>query len=175
MVDMIAQTFGIFGMLLAMISFQCKRNTRFFLLQALSGLLFSVNFLMIGAIGGALCNAANVVRGALFSKSDRVKWKLVFNLVMYFSCMVVSVITVWGDPKQMILTMLTITASMASTASMWTGNGAFIRKIQFFCSSPLWLIHNCFNFSLGGILCETFNMISVVVSFIRYGKEGFEK
>ncbi|MBQ4087816.1 MAG: YgjV family protein [Clostridia bacterium] len=175
MVDIIAQTFGIFGMLLAILSFQCKKNTRFFLLQALSGLLFSVNFFMIGAIGGALCNAANVARGALFSKSDRVKWKLVVNLVMYFACMVVSLIFVWGDAKQMILTMLTISASVASTAAMWTGSGAFIRKIQLYCSSPLWLIHNCFNFSLGGILCESFNMLSVIVSFIRYGKDGFEK
>ena len=174
---MIAQGFGIIGMALAIYSFQCKRNKWFFVFQALSGLMFSLNFLLlpVPALGAALFNLTNIVRGALFSKSDRVKWKLILNLVLYTGCTLVGLYFVRGDGLQIFLNLLTSAACMAGTVAMWTGNGAFIRKMQFFCCSPFWLVHNCFNFSLGGILCESFNMLSVVISFLRYGKDGFEK
>ena len=29
--------------------------------------------------------------------------------------------------------------------------------------------------ALGGILCEVFNITSVIISVIRFGKDGFEK
>ncbi len=173
--DILAQGIGIIGMVLAIISFQCKKNKRFFFLQAMSGLMFSINFLMIGALGASLCNVANIARGILYAKSDRVPWKLIVILALYAVCMVISFTAVWGDVRQVALALLTIVSSFAGAVAMWTGNGALIRKTFFFCVSPLWLIHNCFNFSLGGILCESFNMLSVIVSFIRYGKDGFEK
>ena len=57
---------------------------------------------------------------------------------------------------------------------MWRANGKHIRYFQVTLMSPAWIVHNIFNFSLGGILCESFNMISTIISFIRYGKDGFE-
>lgn len=174
-VQIIAQGFGIIGMILAIVSFQCKRNSILFFTQAASGLMFSVNFIMIGVIGAALCNAVNVIRGLLFSKSDCVVWKLIVVLSLYATCMIISLYTVWGNAFQTLLAMLPIIVSFVFTVAMWTGNGTTIRKMQFFLSSPLWLLHNCFNFSLGGIICESFNMLSVLISFIRYGKDGFEK
>ncbi len=173
--QMIAQGFGIIGMILAIISFQCKKNSLLFFTQAASGLMFSINFMMIGVLGAAICNLANIVRGILFYKSDRVVWKLVVNLVMYVGCAIVSFSSVWGDWGQVALSSLTIAAAFAGTVAMWTGNGSVIRKTQVLCCSPFWLIHNCFNFSLGGILCESFNILSVFISFLRYGKDGFEK
>ena len=57
------------------------------------------------------------------------------------------------------------------TLLMWGGNGKYIRYGQLFASSPSWLVHNIINFSLGGIIGEIFTMCSVIVSFIRFGKD----
>lgn len=57
---------------------------------------------------------------------------------------------------------------------MWLANGKRIRYFQITLMSPAWVVHNIFNFSLGGILCEAFNMISTIISFVRYRKDGFE-
>jgi len=57
---------------------------------------------------------------------------------------------------------------------MWMGNGKHIRYFQVSLMSPAWIVHNIFNFSLGGILCESFNMVSSVVALVRYRKEGFD-
>ncbi len=173
--DMIAQFFGMIGMLCTVSSFQCKRNRMLFFLQATSGLMFGINFLMVGALGSALFNFINIVRGILFSGCDRKVWKLAVLLTLYGSCTAASIPSVWGDSLQMMLLIFTTVAQFAGTAAMWSGSGAVIRKVELFYVAPVWTINACINFSLGGIISSSFNMISIIVSFIRFGKQGFEK
>ena len=134
-----------------------------------------MNFILIGAISAALFNITNLVRGALFSKNDKKRWKLIVILSMYSLCFVFALTKILNYPLQIFLSVLTCLALEIMSVLMWQGNGKRIRYGQFFIVSPSWIIHNIFNFSLGGILCEVFTMISVVISFIRYGKVGFEK
>jgi len=173
--NIIAQLFGIAGMACSISSFQCKKNRILFFLQATSGLMFGINFLMIGALGSALFNIFNIVRGMLFSKSDRIVWKLMVILALYGSCTAVSLPSVWSDTFQMVLLLFTTAAQFVGTAAMWSGNGTIIRKAELFFVSPIWLINGCINFTLGGIVSSCFNMISIIVSFIRFGKHSFEK
>lgn len=174
-VEVIAQIFGIIGMILAAISFQEKKNKRFFAEQALSGLMFFLNFIMIGAYPAAFFNLTNVVRGALYSKNNKLVWKPVLICSLYALCFAFSLYMIWGEWLQIALSGLTFLSLELMTILMWKGNGKHIRYGQFFASSPSWIIHNIFIFSLGGILCETFAMLSIIISFIRFGKDGFEK
>ncbi|MBP3555378.1 MAG: YgjV family protein, partial [Clostridia bacterium] len=64
--DILAQIIGIFGMLAAMISYQCKTNRNYFIFQGLSGLFFSIQFIMIGAWAGLVFNAYNIVRALIY-------------------------------------------------------------------------------------------------------------
>ena len=95
LIDVTAQLFGIVGMACSIISFQCKRNRMLFFLQATSGLMFGINFIMIGALGSALFNFINIVRGILFAKCDRMPWKLMLLLVLYGGCSAFSIPSVW--------------------------------------------------------------------------------
>ncbi len=54
-------------------------------------------------------------------------------------------------------------------------NRKAIRTVRLFAVTPAWLAYNITVFSLDGIICEGFNIISIIISFIRYGKNGFEK
>ncbi len=175
-IDIIAQGFGILGMILAIFSFQNKGNKGFFILQALSGLSFAVNFFLIGALAAALLNCGNLVRGVLYARYKKKKWVLVLVLCIFALCTAYSIIFhFWGDWMQVLFAILPFTALTASSISMYTGNGKYIRYVQLFYTSPVWLVHNFYNFSLGGILCEVFSICSVLVSFWRFGKDGFEK
>lgn len=174
-VNLIAQGFGLLGMAFAFWSFQKKENNAFFILQALCGVMFAINYGMIGAVSGLLFNLAGVLRGFLFRKSDRVTWKLIAVETAFLLCITVSLVFYTRGALQIVLSLLTYSALAAGTYVMWTGSGKNIRYIQLFYVSPAWLVYNIFNFTLGGILCESFNMISAIVSFIRYGKDGFEQ
>lgn len=173
-IEMIAQAFGILGLILSALSFQEKNNKRFFVKQGLSGLMFFMNFILIGAVAAALFNITNLVRGALLAKNDRKLWRLITIEALYTACFVFSLTMIADLPFQIFLSALTYFALVFMSVFMWLGNGTHIRYVQLSVSSPAWIVHNIFNFSLGGLLCEIFAMTSVIVSFIRFGKNGFE-
>jgi len=174
-IEIIAQIFGIAGLLFTAFSFQEKNNRRFFVMQAAAGLMFFANFALIGAVSAALFNLTNLVRGSLLLKNDRKVWRVGLICSLYTACFVFSLTMIWGDLFQIFLSGITYATLVIMTVLMWFGNGKHIRYGQVLASSPSWIIHNIFNFSLGGLLCEIFSMISVGISFIRYGKDGFEK
>lgn len=174
-IEFVAQIFGIAGLLFTAFSFQEKSNKRFFVMQAVAGFMFFANFALIGAVSAALFNLTNLVRGAVLLKNDRKVWRVGFIITLYTVCFMFALTKIWGDLLQIFLSSITYVTLVLMTVLMWLGNGKHIRYGQVLASSPSWIIHNIFNFSLGGLLCEIFSMISVGISFIRYGKDGFEK
>ena len=74
-----------------------------------------------------------------------------------------------------VFSIIALVAQLIGTFAMWSQNGKTIRVLQLAAVSPLWLIHNVFVFSIGGIICEVFNLGSIIVSIIRFGIDGFEK
>lgn len=172
--DIISQAFGLLGLVIIVMSFQCKKNRNFFLLQGVGSFMFFINFILISAYAGALFNLTNLVRGLLFSKEDKKIWKLVSVIACYTACFIFSAALIWGDWFMIFISALPYVTLVIMSVLMWLGNGKHIRYFQVTLMSPSWIIHNIFNFSLGGILCESFNMISTIISFMRYGKDGFE-
>jgi hypothetical protein len=41
--------------------------------------------------------------------------------------------------------------------------------------SPIWIINNAYYGSIGGVVCECFNMASALVSFIRFRRTGYNE
>lgn len=169
-IDIIAQIFGIIGLIIIVFSFQAKTNRNFFLMQGIGSFMFFINFIMIGAYAGALFNLTNLVRGLLFSKEDKKPSKLIITVLLYTLCMVFSLFFIWGDWFGVFISLLPYIALVIMSVLMWLGNATHIKIFQFFIMSPSWIVHNIFNFSLGGIICESLNMVSVVVAFARYRK-----
>ena len=174
-IEIVAQIFGVLGLIFSAISYQEKNNKKFFIKQGLAGLMFFANFILINAVSAALFNITNLVRGALFAKNEHKRWQLIAVMILYTVCFVFSLSLIVSKPFQIFLSALTYITLEIMTVLMWRGNGKHIRYGQLFISSPSWIVHNIFNFSLGGILCEVFMMTSVVISFFRFGKDGFEK
>ena len=175
MTNIIAQALGIFGMLAAMISYQCKTNKNYFIFQGLSGAFFSAQFILIGAWAGLIFNAYNIVR-ALAYQSKKAKS---VACVVGLECLVLTaaMISIFVFKEAWWLVSFTLIAQITGTFAMWTRDGKKIRISQMAVVSPFWLLYDLLIPvpSIGGILCEVFNMASVVISFIRFKKTGFDK
>ncbi len=167
--DIIAQIFGIVGFVVIVSSFQCKKNNLFFLMQGVGSLMFFFNFILISAYGGALFNLTNLIRGLLFMKGDKKVWKLAVVEACYTLCFAVSVI-IDHSLSQIILVAIPFSALIICSVLMWRGNAMHIRYFQIGYMSPSWIVHNIFNFSLGGLVCECFNIVSSVIYCIRIRK-----
>ncbi|MBQ8533359.1 MAG: YgjV family protein [Clostridia bacterium] len=169
MIEIIAQIIGIFGTCSMFLSFQIKKNSTFFVVQCLSGLFFALNFLLLGAYTGSIFNFINILRGSVLAGGK--KYKKIYFLVLLQLLYVLTVVFTFNGW----LSILSLIAQLVGTFAMWTQNGKIIRFGQLLCVSPIWLIHNIFVFSIGGIICEVFSIISIIVSLIRFGINGFDK
>ena len=175
MTTVIAQILGIFGMLAAVISYQCKKNRNYFIWQGLSGAFFSIQFILIGAWAGLIFNAYNIVRAVAYQSKKSKSIICVAGL----ECLVLTaaLLAIFVFKEAWWLVSLTLIAQATGTFAMWTRDGKKIRISQMAVVSPFWLLYDLLIPvpSIGGILCEVFNMTSVIVSFIRFKKTGFDK
>ena len=165
----VAQALGIVGLVIIVSSFQCKSNKSFFLMQGFGSMFFFLNFLLIGAFGGAFFNLVNLLRGLLFAKNREKLWKLITVNAAYTLCFVFS-ICLNPAPWQIFLVAVPFAALFYMSILMYRGNDKHIRAFQIALMSPAWIFHNIFNLSIGGIVCEAFNMISSAIYLLRNRK-----
>ena len=141
-------------------------------MQGAGGTVFFVHFLLMGAYGGAFFNLVNLFRALLFSKNDKKPWKLALTIALYTAASAFSIYTLWGDIWNIALVLLPYAGLVLMSVLMWIGNAVKIRYGQIAVGSPTWIIHNVFNFSLGGLICEVFNIISSIIAIVRFRREA---
>jgi len=169
--EIFAQILGFIGAGICIFSFQIRSVRTLFCTQLISIIFFTLHFILLGAYTGALQNVLALVRCILLIFSDK-KWAHNnWVLAGLIACFIVSGIATYSG----ILSLLPTVAMIVSTLAMWTNDGFKLRVAQVFVTSPAWLIYNVSVFSISGVLTESFNIISVIVSFIRYGKNYNKK
>ena len=166
MTDFIVHAVGVVGLIIIVLSFQCKKNSLFFFMQGMGSFVFFLHFIMMSAYGGALFNLTNLLRGLLFMKDGKKKWKLAVVEIAYTACFAFAVF-MDHSLKNIVLVALPCSALLICSVLMWLGNAKHIRYFQIVYMSPTWIVHNIFNFSLGGLICECFNMVSSIIFCIR--------
>ena len=172
-IEIFAQVLGIFGLIIIVLSYQFKSNRLFFIAQGAGSTFFFANFLLIGAYGGALFNLVNLLRGLLLMKNPQKKWKLVFIELAYVGCLAFSIVL---DTSflPIFFAALPFTGLVVMTVFMVRAKPVPIRVFQIAWMSPSWIIHNVYNFSLGGIVCESLNMVSSA-HFVARGRREKNK
>ena len=175
------QGISILGMACHISSFQIKKNSLLFFAQLLGSTLYLVHYILLGAATGAILNLIGVIRGIIFLQGEKLRkpWVLAALWIMT----IVAVWVTWNGSlsfdtnlnMEFWYNIFPLIAMLASSTAMHCNNGKVIRFAQLFLASPGWLAYNIIVGSLGGALCEIFIITSTVVSFIRYGIDGFEK
>ena len=168
------QWIGYAGMIFALLSYQFRKNRTYFLLQTACAVAFSVQFVLLSSWAAMLMNVVAVLRGLILSDRERFKspvWHLLLQVLFAGSC----VASCFFFGERWWIALLLAVALCGGTLVMWGRDGKKIRFAQFFMISPLWVVNNAYYGSIGGIVCELFNMGSVLVSFIRFRRTGYDK
>lgn len=172
MYEIIAQAIGIVAAALLIISFQQKKQKSVILWQMAGQLLFTVNYLMLGITVGACLNALGFIRGIVYSnrerfRADKVIWVVVFVLA-FLAVYALSFLAFNKEPTAFNLTveLMPVVALAASTIGFRAPNSSASRRWGLI-SSPLWLAYNIINVAIGGVICEVFNLTSIIIGIIR--------
>lgn len=165
--EIVGQIIGLVAMALNILSVQFKKPQHLFICRMVSSLLWALNFLLLGSPTGAIINLVNIVRSIFLLRE-----KTSTNPFLYITIALYTVTGLLTMDYQLsillLVDLLIIVGQVADSIGMWTKNLRYIRRCQLFAISPIWLIHNILVFSIGGIITETFTMISTLIAMYRY-------
>jgi uncharacterized membrane protein len=171
-IEIVAQAFGIVGMILNIIVFQQKKQKNVLIFQFFAALTFAVNYLLLGAIVGGLLNIVGALRSVVFYFEDKTKaralpWLIVFAVAFGVSYPL-TFLAFGTEPsaKNFIIEILPVIAMIIATVALRAGKSKTVRSLGLI-SSPMWLVYNCFSGSIGAIASEILNLTSIVVGIIR--------
>lgn len=160
--DIFVQLFGIFGILAAVISFQCKKHKRMLFLRTVAEFMFGVQLLLLGAYTGMAMDFIGCVRNMVFSKLIEKGKKTGLMQVVFSVVLVVFIIFTWEGNKSI----LSGAAKVLSTIAYGNTNINFVRiMILITCTS--WLIYNYMVKSYAGCVCELLTICSIIAGVIR--------
>ena len=161
---LIAQGIGTVATAIALMAFQCKDTKKLYLMQFFSNLLFTLHYLVLGAMTGLLLNGMGTIRLVLLS-FVKGKWARSRGAMLaLMAVMILCTIITWEGW----LSLLPAAAQIFSTPLYYRKNGKILRWGQVLFMSPCWLIYNIFQHSIPGALTDLMHMISVAVSFLRF-------
>lgn len=170
--ELIAQGFGIIGMICNIVVFQQKSHKGVLKWQFFAALFFALNYLLLGAIVGGMLNIVGALRAVVFYYKEKTKangrdWLVIFILAFFISYPLSFV--AFGTPmtlKSFIIEILPVAAMIIATVSLRLGSAKAVRTLGLF-SSPMWLCYNFFSGSIGAVASEILNLISIIVGIIR--------
>lgn len=171
--QIIAQVISVIAMTLNILSYQNKKQRNIFIFQMIGASFFAVSFFMLGAVTGAILNMIGIARAFVFTNKERLKadrpiWLILFSLTFIGSY--VLTFAVFGKEMNLYnlaVELLPVAGMVITTVSFQKKDARSVRVFGLF-NSPLWLIYNIINFSVGAICCEIISFISIIVAYARF-------
>ena len=160
--NIIIQLIGGLGIVASIIAFQCKKHNTILFFRTLNEAIFALQYFLLGAYTGMAMNIVGCVRNIIFTKLI-IKNKKTTSITIFFGI----IFTLFGICTwQGLKSVLIIIAKVLSTIAYGNKNTTIIRVIIFITSTS-WLIYNYYAFSIAGVLCETFTIISLIIGIIK--------
>ncbi len=174
MAFILSQIFGTVAACIIIASFQFKDVRKLLVMQIVSSVLFAMQFLFLGAYSGLACNVLGaLLRFAVYFKDkngvlpgEKEGDSQFLSPWFWGFCLAFATVGVFAYDG--IVSLIPAVAMVVFTYATWNADAKFIRKLNFFVCSPMWLAYNVFNFAIAGIVTEVFNMLSVAISWYRF-------
>lgn len=175
--EILTQVIGIVAMSFGILSYLNKNQRGIMIFQLLATTFFSIHFFLLNAITGCLLNVLGVVRAAVYSQRSTRKWAAHPVWIYIFSAASLGIyvlsFTVFGkEPTawMLILELLPVIATAVTSVAYRMPGGGQVRVLSLF-SSPLWLIYNACNGSIGGFISDSLAIISIFVGMYKHDRK----
>lgn len=161
--EVVIQLIGALGIISSICSFQCKKHKNILAFKTASEFIFAVQYFFLNAYTGVAMELVGCVRNMIFTKQVEKNRDTKPMIALFSIIFLVSGILTWESW----ISILGIVAKILSTLAYGNKNTRLIRWV-IFGTSTCWLIYNSVVFSIAGILCELFTLISVIIALIRF-------
>lgn len=163
----ISQIISILASIVLLSSFQMKKHRTIVAMQAVAGLLFGIQYFLIGAYVGAACNVVAMVRSSAYAFRGKSKFVDSIACPIFFAVIVVVVnIFTYSSPASL----LPITAMVISSFVLWDTKTQQLRAMTLPTSFE-WLIYNFICGSYVACVTELLDEASICVGLYRYRRK----
>ena len=167
MVEIIGQVIGFVAMAIIVFSYQQRSHKNILAFQMVSGLLFTVHFLLIGAYTGCVSNLIGALRSLIYANRGKNKftdfklWPVIFSVIF-----TVSGVLTWDN----IFSLFPIVAMIMSSVVLWIDSPKINRALSI-PTSACWLVYNIPSGSISGVATEIFVLSSIIIGMIRLDRK----
>lgn len=170
------QSLGIIAAVFNVGSYQFKKNKHYLLMQVISAAFFTTQFAIGHAWAAMFLNAMSGVRAIVYIILDN-KSKKSHVIAGIFIAIInagLALISYLFFNEYWFIALIIGLAQVVGTVALIINSPKVIRWVQLCFVSPCWLFNNIFYASLGGIITESTNIISIIVSLIRFREKNIK-
>ena len=159
------QILGIVGSTIAILAFQAKKHKYIMLLKCLDSIVFAVHWALLKDYTSLLLTITSIVRNLLFAIFVNKKINTTYLIIGFAIINVITGIltyTYWTSIIKAISVVMT-TISFGLKREKWV-------RILTIPACLLGVLHASmpYHFSIGGIITESFTIISIIIAMIRF-------
>ena len=167
--QVLGQVFSILGMVITIVSFQMKHRKQILMMQTAGSAFFLISFLFLQSWAAVYLNIVYLARNIIFYFRNDAQWA---RHKVWLFVLLIAVVAAGSLGYRTPWDILPIVGSIFGTVAAYMKNENMFRLFKL-GDSPCWLIYNISVPSVGGSVCEVFNLISITIGLIRYRKKGF--
>ena len=170
MLFILAQICGTIALVLTVISVHFKTKEKMDICSIIANIVVAIQFFLLNAITGGIISIINTIRGLVYyyyKKKDKKPSLLI--LLSFEIIAIISGIITW----QNIWSIIPITATCIYTYALWQDNVTFIRFATGLVGLE-WAIYDLMVRAYVGVVQETSQFISAVISLIRNRKAKYQ-
>ncbi len=159
-----AQAFGFLAVATFLLSFQLKTRQKIILANAMSRLLYVLQYIFLGAFEGAVLDMIGLLSSVIakYKESKFIAQHAVWIVVMIN----VFLMTVGILLYQNIFSLFAMLGIMFEITALWLTKEKNIRFLSFF-SAPFWFIYNFANMAYGSAVGNLLTMVSIGIAMCR--------
>ena len=159
-----AQIIGAAAMLIMILSVQCNKKKNILLVQAISNLLYFIQYILLNAFSAATLNLITILRNICFYSYDKKNKNIPTWLLILF---IIIILLIGKFVYSNVLDLIPIFITVMYTIGASCKNTNNFRKVFLGCSF-LWIIYNFSVNAFVGVFGNIFEIVSISIALYRY-------
>lgn len=164
-----AQIIGLCAVAAFLLSYQQKKRKKIILWNAVSRILYIIQYFMLGAYSGAVLDILGTVSSVAAQKKDTGFIKKHTKLVIVF--MNLFILAAGLCLYENLFSLFPVIGVILHTSAFWISDEKIIRRVSFL-GSPFWLLYNLVSCAYGSAIGDVLTMVSIAVAVYRYDIKG---
>lgn len=166
---LMAQIIGILGVTTFLLSYQLKKRKNIIVVNALSSVLYVLQYIMLGAFEGAALDILAAISTVAAHNKDKgfIKrhTKLVITILTLSFCIAGMVF------YKNIFSLCSVAGAILQNSAFWITKEKILRRVSF-AASPFWLIYNLTSGAYGSAIGSALSIVSIGLAILRYDIVG---